>query len=214
VTRSMRLTTLRMKVTCLECKVLLGRAQARLCSRCGDEVPQGRTVCTPCLTNPPPKLPGPPPPLKTCRYCKASVPSQRRSVCDTCKKAQNREKQRAWRQKPDNKLCVRLANIKHRAHKRGLHFSLTLHEAQPYWDQPCHYCGAPLEGLHLDRVDNSQGYEAGNIVSCCPKCNVWKRADTVESFLDHARRIVENQALCSVSRASHKPGSEVPLQGS
>jgi hypothetical protein len=49
----------------------------------------------------------------------------------------------------------------------------------------CHYCGAPVRirpyvctgiggSYQLDRKDNSKGYVAGNVVSCCKRCNYAK----------------------------------------
>lgn len=45
--------------------------------------------------------------------------------------------------------------------------------------RPCFYCGGILsaQGVALDRLDNSAGYELNNVVACCPSCNVW-RSDT------------------------------------
>jgi len=42
-------------------------------------------------------------------------------------------------------------------------------------DQLCHYCYAPLsnsQGSSLDRIDNSKGYQIGNVVPCCTPCNM------------------------------------------
>lgn len=71
--------------------------------------------------------------------------------------------------------------------------------------QPCYYCGAPpsqiVKGcVHavlyngVDRVDNSKGYIAGNLVTACGICNRWKSNMNVESFLKHAQRIVSRVA--------------------
>lgn len=41
----------------------------------------------------------------------------------------------------------------------------------------CHYCGGQLPALSghgLDRKDNSKGYEVGNVVPCCTRCNLTK----------------------------------------
>lgn len=54
--------------------------------------------------------------------------------------------------------------------------SLSLSE-QEYRDivacNSCLYCGGPLpkSGCGLDRIDNSRGYEPGNVVPCCGRCN-------------------------------------------
>lgn len=38
---------------------------------------------------------------------------------------------------------------------------------------PCHYCGNEDlgAGLGLDRLDNARGYDEGNLVPCCARCN-------------------------------------------
>jgi hypothetical protein len=49
----------------------------------------------------------------------------------------------------------------------------------------CHYCEGelPTFGHGLDRIDNSAGYELGNVVPCCTRCNM-TRGDryTYEEF--------------------------------
>lgn len=42
----------------------------------------------------------------------------------------------------------------------------------------------------IDRVDNTKGYEYGNVVACCATCNRFKRDMTVEGFINHCRSIV------------------------
>lgn len=164
-TQATRLTTLRNKVNCPRC----------------DRVLQGL-----------PPVP-PPSPLPICRYCDEELPTRRRKVCDQCRKERQRALQAAWRKRPANILTVRYSQIRRRAKKKGLPFTLTKQDAAPFVGAPCHYCGDPQKGLHLDRVDNARGYEPDNVVPCCPRCNYWKWAHTVESFLEHAKRIAGHQ---------------------
>ena len=63
----------------------------------------------------------------------------------------------------------------------------------------CHYCGKPPNKSHrkcdtflyngLDRVDNSIGYIASNVVPCCYICNKMKGELPVEVFLEHLNNI-------------------------
>lgn len=76
------------------------------------------------------------------------------------------------------------------AKKRGLIFDLSKDDFNRLLLAPCEYCGAlsnPIGGI--DRVDNGVGYIAGNIVPCCTVCNLAKRNQTKEEFLDWAMRV-------------------------
>lgn len=77
------------------------------------------------------------------------------------------------------------------ADRRGLEFNLTLEQFSEYWQNDCSYCATPIRTIGLDRVDNSVGYVAGNIVPCCTECNKMKRAMNVEDFISHCIRIAE-----------------------
>jgi len=46
----------------------------------------------------------------------------------------------------------------------------------------------------LDRVDSTLGYYPENVVPCCTQCNHAKLDHSVQSFLDHAQRIVMHQS--------------------
>jgi hypothetical protein len=70
-------------------------------------------------------------------------------------------------------------------------FTLTRSEFLAFWQKPCSYCGSPIETIGLDRIDNTRGYEAGNITSCCQTCNQLKGEDTVQEFLTRCQRITE-----------------------
>jgi len=44
----------------------------------------------------------------------------------------------------------------------------------------------------IDRVDNSRGYESGNVVSCCGVCNMLKHVLSKEEFLARIEKIYKN----------------------
>jgi hypothetical protein len=93
------------------------------------------------------------------------------------------------------------------AHKRGLVFELTLEQFKALTVQNCFYCGEPPAERHVktgtrpnvrtstcyangvDRVDNSVGYVAKNVVPCCSKCNHAKHTMGQAEFLALARSI-------------------------
>jgi len=73
----------------------------------------------------------------------------------------------------------RTAGGKYRAGKRsakarGLAWALTLPQYEALIAAGrCHYCAGVLDpkGSSLDRLDSGRGYEAGNVVACCWRCN-------------------------------------------
>lgn len=84
---------------------------------------------------------------------------------------------------------------------RGIAFTITREEFAELSIQPCHYCGSepqarrhihvaePWIGNGLDRVDNDGGYELGNVVPCCFRCNRMKMDMTLVEFRDHVAKI-------------------------
>ena len=67
----------------------------------------------------------------------------------------------------------------------------------------CHYCGTELmaglvdrlKNFTLDRLDNDKGYEPGNIVACCGRCNMMKGSWlTAEQTLEIATRYFKSEA--------------------
>ena len=73
--------------------------------------------------------------------------------------------------------------------KAGHPFLLTREEFGRYWGMPCHYSGAEIETIGLDRVDSYGPYSVENTVPCCWLCNVWKQALTMEQFRAHLDRL-------------------------
>lgn len=99
---------------------------------------------------------------------------------------------------------------------------------------PCQYCGSfdtrndfrgnryrhtmisvPKEEVNkyeikmngVDRVDSSKGYEVGNCVPCCYRCNCMKRNYTLEEFLgkiksvyEHAKTVLERIEAEKISK--------------
>lgn len=87
-------------------------------------------------------------------------------------------------------------NIKNSAKKRGYEFSLPKNIVYELVLKDCYYCGSkPIISrvgfIHngLDRIDNTKGYETGNVVPCCYYCNVAKNDSSVEEFLERIRKI-------------------------
>jgi hypothetical protein len=54
---------------------------------------------------------------------------------------------------------------------RGLPFELTNDHFYALIAEPCFYCALKQKMGGIDRVDNSRGYYADNVVPCCTWCN-------------------------------------------
>lgn len=91
--------------------------------------------------------------------------------------------------KPDNlSVKVRLFNnYRLGASTRGYDFKLTLDQVFNISQLPCYYCdtlphriirsvGGQITVNGIDRVDNSIGYQIGNVVACCKTCNLLKKS--------------------------------------
>lgn len=86
-------------------------------------------------------------------------------------------------------------DIERSAARRNHHWALSKEEVRILTSQPCYYCGAePLQvftknanGAYyyngLDRIDNTLGYTADNVVPCCGFCNRARGLKTQEEFL-------------------------------
>jgi hypothetical protein len=78
----------------------------------------------------------------------------------------------------------RLTEYKSSAKQRGIPFLLTEEEFGGFWQLPCHYCGAEIETIGLDRVDNYGPYHIDNVVSSCWPCNISKSNTTLDEWLE------------------------------
>jgi hypothetical protein len=78
---------------------------------------------------------------------------------------------------------------KRSAKRRNLLFRLSFGDFKKFKDVPCRYCGAKLDRIRLDRIDNDLGYIPGNIDSCCYPCNSLKHVLDEKIFLNHVSAI-------------------------
>jgi hypothetical protein len=92
------------------------------------------------------------------------------------------------------------------AKKKNLDFFLSLNMFLTFVNSRCFYCDSDFSNSKgyrqdltirvwyngIDRIDNSKGYIEGNIVTCCWKCNQWKKADSIDDFLSHVRKLSLN----------------------
>lgn len=89
-----------------------------------------------------------------------------------------------------------------RAKNKDLEFALTEPEFRDLTSADCYYCGAEpsqVQRKHektkpyiyngIDRVDNSKGYVAGNVRTCCGPCNRAKGQMSETEFLAWIERL-------------------------
>jgi 5-methylcytosine-specific restriction endonuclease McrA len=86
-----------------------------------------------------------------------------------------------------------LVNYRHNAKRSGRSFNLDKARVRELIEGACNYCGIyPANGI--DRMDNAQGYELWNTVSCCWPCNRAKRELGVDEFIAKCRAITQHQS--------------------
>lgn len=85
------------------------------------------------------------------------------------------------------------------AQKRELEWALSDEECRRLFSDPCAYCGAKgsnkgRKGFMyngIDRVDNTRGYEEGNVVPCCKPCNKAKGTMSEAEFREWIFRVYQ-----------------------
>lgn len=91
-------------------------------------------------------------------------------------------------------LAVNVADdLKQKARKRGLEWTMSPVETYRLFIADCNYCGNPsgwpTTRNGIDRVDNLKGYHADNSVTCCTTCNSAKGQMSLEEFIAWIKRL-------------------------
>lgn len=99
--------------------------------------------------------------------------SQTRKALQRYKDKMGKEGMRALSHKYHRTAVGRFNQSKSLAKRRRLTWLLTREEFSALIGSSCTYCEGPLPetSLGLDRIDNSKGYEIGNVLPCCTSCN-------------------------------------------
>jgi hypothetical protein len=65
------------------------------------------------------------------------------------------------------------------------------------FNAPCHYCGDVVihGGGGVDRIESNIGYIEGNVVPCCPTCNVMKNVMSTSDMINHMKKILKHQGV-------------------
>lgn len=90
------------------------------------------------------------------------------------------------------------------ARQRGYAFELSRDDFAELIKQNCYICGGPPSNLRtsaktgakvryngIDRVDNSLGYMAGNVMPCCRACNQVKGQLSLTDLKNHIERMLK-----------------------
>ena len=112
-------------------------------------------------------------------------------------------KQKIW---PDAAASYVYKQYKATAKEKKLIFAISKSEFINIAKRNCFYCNAQPSNVcrpseyktsfiynGMDRVDNTKGYEADNVVSCCKMCNKSKNNYSKLEFLAWVRRIAIHQ---------------------
>jgi len=102
----------------------------------------------------------------------------------------------------------RFSTCRSKASRRGIAWELSREEFSGLVVLPCHYCGLslPPSGSGLDRLDNSRGYSADNVVPCCTDCNLTRR----NSFTSDEMNVI-GAAIRKVKLARAQPIVGIPV---
>ncbi len=99
------------------------------------------------------------------------------------------------------KYCVKVASLtqqltpegryrvyRNNAAASGRSFKLTFEEFMTFWQKPC-VVGCKIDTIGLDRIDNTKGYEIGNVRPMCAKHNVWKSNHSDIEIIEFAKAL-------------------------
>lgn len=79
-------------------------------------------------------------------------------------------------------------DLRGNARRRGIDVEITYERACELYREACAYCYA-TNGVGVDRVDSNIGYEPGNVVACCTKCNMAKGALHARYFIEKCGQV-------------------------
>ena len=99
----------------------------------------------------------------------------------------NKERISTLRNKPERRYNVYSLGAK----QRNIDFNLTFDQFLTFWNKPCYYCGDMINGVGIDRINNSIGYEIDNCVSCCKDCNRMKLKMSKKDFITQCIKVAQ-----------------------
>ena len=125
--------------------------------------------------------------LVRCKDCGSSfVKNSQHDICSDCAKDHNYH---------NHSVLGKFRSYKHGATRRGYVWSITPEQFHSFWNAPRHYCGDEIQGVGIDRVDNTKGYVVDNCVPCCETCNEMKLDNGLEQWLSHMKKILRHMEV-------------------
>lgn len=100
---------------------------------------------------------------------------------------------RAHAKVPPEEAKIRKAyhDYRNRARSKGCLFAVPYLGFKEIITWHCAYCGSPAPN-GMDQVLAGEGYDIGNVVACCWKCNRAKSGMTQKEFIAWIKKIAEN----------------------
>jgi hypothetical protein len=89
----------------------------------------------------------------------------------------------------------RYTTMKKDAKKNNIGFDISLEYVESIWSAPCTYCGEPIEGMSLDRIDSRERYTEKNVAQCCKWCNFTKGTGSTSYFYKKCKMVVDNMPI-------------------
>lgn len=110
-----------------------------------------------------------------CIRCGNRFPYADIKLCESCYKKTNYQKHKDKILEKARTPEGRFSRAKVRAKEKDMLFTLPKELYLSLIEMPCDYCNGyfppTVAGIGLDRLDNTKGYEPGNVVSACGTCN-------------------------------------------
>ena len=100
---------------------------------------------------------------------------------------------RDYMKKYNQTLVGKYTHYKIRATKDKMEWKIDKKDFEKLWKKPCYYCGAFIETIGIDRINNKIGYLKNNIVPCCAWCNKAKLELLPEQFIEHCKKVASFQ---------------------
>ena len=127
----------------------------------------------------------------------------RKKQAENAKRWRENNPELAKKHKSMHKRSVKVLHgvYKKRALLEGIDFNVDMDVFEKYVKSNCYYCGkrSNIRLLGIDRIDNNNGYNEGNMVSCCKQCNMMKNSLNVETFvlmcahISHCNKIIKEK---------------------
>ncbi len=83
----------------------------------------------------------------------------------------------------------RYSAYKKKAKFKEIGWSLSQDNFYKMWNRPCSYCLRKIDGIGVDRINSSIGYQPDNITPCCGRCNAGKMNHPSPVFADLIEKI-------------------------